>query len=71
MEREKDGIPISGLREISILLSCSHDNIVELKEIVVGKIANEDNINTNLNIDPKDMLLMFWTDEEDTLSPEL
>ena len=37
MEREKDGIPISGLREISILLSCSHDNIVELKEIVVGK----------------------------------
>merc|ERR1719150_1069929 len=25
----------------------------------------------SLNIDPKDMLLMFWTDEEDTLSPEL
>ena len=37
MEREKDGIPISGLREISILLSCSHENIVPLKEIVVGK----------------------------------
>ena len=37
MEREKDGIPVSGLREISILLSCSHENIVPLKEIVVGK----------------------------------
>ena len=37
MEREKDGIPVSGLREISILLSCSHENIVLLKEIVVGK----------------------------------
>ena len=37
MEREKDGIPISGLREISILLSCSHENVVPLKEIVVGK----------------------------------
>jgi len=37
MEREKDGIPISGLREISILLSCSHENVVQLKEIVVGK----------------------------------
>ena len=41
------------------------------KEIVVGKIAKEDNINTNLNMEPKDMLLMFWTDEEDTLSSEL
>ena len=37
MEREKDGIPISGLREISILLSCNHENIVQLKEIVVGR----------------------------------
>ena len=37
MEREKDGIPISGLREISILLSCSHENIVQLKEIAVGR----------------------------------
>merc|ERR1719411_2432691 len=37
MEHEKDGIPISGLREISILMACSHENIVPLKEIVVGK----------------------------------
>ncbi|XP_041376390.1 cyclin-dependent kinase 10-like isoform X2 [Gigantopelta aegis] len=37
MEREKDGIPISGLREINILLNLRHDNIVEMKEVVVGK----------------------------------
>lgn len=37
MENEKDGIPVSGLREISVLLSCRHENIVQLKEVVVGK----------------------------------
>ena len=37
MEREKDGIPISELREISLLLSLDHSNIVQLKEIAVGK----------------------------------
>ncbi|XP_067651255.1 cyclin-dependent kinase 10-like [Haliotis asinina] len=37
MEKEKDGIPISGLREINILLNLRHENIVELKEVVVGK----------------------------------
>ena len=37
MEREKDGLPISGLREISILMQCRHENIVQLKEIAVGK----------------------------------
>ena len=31
------GLPISGLREINILLNLRHENIVELKEIVVGK----------------------------------
>lgn len=37
MENEKDGVPISGLREINILLNLRHENIVELTEIVVGK----------------------------------
>ena len=37
MEREKDGIPVSGLREISILLACDHENIVRMKEIAVGR----------------------------------
>jgi len=37
MEREKDGIPVSGLREITILLACDHENIVPMKEIAVGR----------------------------------
>ena len=37
MENEKNGVPISGLREINILLNLRHENIVELTEIVVGK----------------------------------
>jgi len=32
----RDGFPIACLREISILKSCKHDNIVHLKEVVIG-----------------------------------
>ena len=37
MEREKDGIPVSGLREITILLGLEHENIVKMNEIAVGR----------------------------------
>lgn len=37
MEHEKDGIPVSSLREIQVLLNCRHENIVQLKEVVVGR----------------------------------
>lgn len=37
MDQEKDGLPVSGLREIHILMNCSHENIVRLKEVVVGR----------------------------------
>jgi cyclin-dependent kinase 10 len=37
MEEEKDGLPVSSLREINLLLNLRHKNIVELKEVVVGK----------------------------------
>ncbi|VDI59109.1 cyclin-dependent kinase 10 [Mytilus galloprovincialis] len=37
MEKEKNGIPISGLREINILLNLRHTNIVEMSEVVVGR----------------------------------
>ncbi|KAG5839808.1 hypothetical protein ANANG_G00208920, partial [Anguilla anguilla] len=36
MDKEKDGIPISSLREITLLLRLRHPNIVQLKEVVVG-----------------------------------
>ena len=37
MAKEKDGMPLSGMREIMILQQCKHENIVCLKEVVVGK----------------------------------
>lgn len=37
MQQEKDGLPVSGLREIQILKTCQHRNIVKLNEVVVGK----------------------------------
>ena len=33
MEKERDGMPISSIREISILFQLKHENIVELKVI--------------------------------------
>ncbi|CAL1603060.1 unnamed protein product [Knipowitschia caucasica] len=36
MDKEKDGLPISSLREITVLLRLRHPNVVELKEVVVG-----------------------------------
>jgi len=40
MESEKEGFPITALREIKILKNCEHPNIIKLKEIVTTK-ANE------------------------------
>lgn len=37
MDQERDGFPISGLREIQILKICDHENIVKMNEVVVGK----------------------------------
>ncbi|KAJ4776173.1 Cyclin-dependent kinase 2 [Rhynchospora pubera] len=36
MEKEKEGFPMTSLREINILLSLNHPSIVDVKEVVVG-----------------------------------
>ncbi|XP_027334041.1 cyclin-dependent kinase G-2-like [Abrus precatorius] len=36
MEKEKEGFPMTSLREINILLSFHHRSIVDVKEVVVG-----------------------------------
>ncbi|KAH3743086.1 Cyclin-dependent kinase G-2 [Pelomyxa schiedti] len=38
MEREKEGFPMTALREIKILKELSHQNIVNLREVVVGEL---------------------------------
>lgn len=44
MEKEKDGFPMTSLREINILLSFHHPSVVDVKEVVVGNML--DNIFT-------------------------
>lgn len=34
---DRNGLPVTGLREIQILKDCGHRNIVELREVVVGE----------------------------------
>lgn len=36
MERETDGMPVSSLREISILKRMKHQNIVNVTDVAVG-----------------------------------
>ncbi len=42
MEKEKEGFPITSLREINTLLIAQHENVVTVREIVVG--SNMDKI---------------------------
>ena len=32
-----EGVPVTGLREIQTLMGCEHENIVRLREVVVGE----------------------------------
>jgi cell division cycle 2-like protein len=41
MEKEKEGFPITSLREINCLLRCKHPNIVNVREIVVGRFIKK------------------------------
>lgn len=36
MDREKNGFPITSLREIRTLMEAAHENVVRVREIVVG-----------------------------------
>jgi len=42
MEKERDGFPMTSLREINVLLSFHHPSVVDVKEVVVG--SNLDSI---------------------------
>lgn len=41
MEREKDGFPVTALREINVLLRLRHPNIITVKEVVMGSSLDE------------------------------
>lgn len=37
MEKERDGFPVTSIREINILLNLHHPNIVNVAEVVMGR----------------------------------
>jgi cell division cycle 2-like protein len=37
MDKDKEGFPVTSLREINLLITLGHPNVVEIKEIVIGK----------------------------------
>ena len=36
MEKEKDGFPVTSIREINVLLNLHHPNLVHVSEIVIS-----------------------------------
>jgi cell division cycle 2-like protein len=36
LDEEKNGFPITSLREVMALMTCKHENVVPIREIVVG-----------------------------------
>lgn len=41
MAHEKDGFPLTSIREINILLCFHHKNIVDVSEVVVGRSLDD------------------------------
>jgi cell division cycle 2-like protein len=41
LDDEKFGFPITSLREINALIACKHDNVVGIREIVVGETLTQ------------------------------
>lgn len=41
LDEEKYGFPITALREINALIACKHDNVVGIREVVVGETLTQ------------------------------
>lgn len=47
MDQEKEGFPTTAIRELKMLRSLRHENVVRLKEIVTGQNAKKSNVMRN------------------------
>lgn len=41
LDEEKQGFPITALREINALMACKHENVVGIREVVVGETLTQ------------------------------
>jgi cell division cycle 2-like protein len=59
MEKEKEGFPLTALREIHVLLTLHHPNVVPVEEVVVG--GRMDNVFLVMEYLPHDMKYLMET----------
>ncbi|RPA97753.1 kinase-like protein [Choiromyces venosus 120613-1] len=76
LERETDGFPITSLREIQTLMAARHENVVNLREVVVGGTLKDvfivmDFIEHDLKTLSEDMQEPFLQSEVKTLMLQL
>ncbi|XP_028393647.1 cyclin-dependent kinase 11B-like [Dendronephthya gigantea] len=69
MEKEKEGFPITSLREINTLLKSQHPNIVTVQEIVVG--SNMDKIYIVMDFVEHDLKALMETMTQSFLAGEI
>ncbi|KAM9785696.1 cyclin-dependent kinase 11B [Neosynchiropus ocellatus] len=69
MEKEKEGFPITSLREINTILKAQHPNIVTVREIVVG--SNMDKIYIVMNYVEHDLKSLMETMKQPFLPGEV
>ncbi|XP_056398229.1 cyclin-dependent kinase 11A isoform X9 [Hyla sarda] len=69
MEKEKEGFPITSLREINTILKAQHENIVRVREIVVG--SNMDKIYIVMNYVEHDLKSLMETMKQPFLPGEV
>ncbi len=69
MEKEKEGFPITSLREINMLLKAKHPNIVHVREIVVG--SNMDKIYIVMDYVEHDLKSLMETMKQPFLEGEV
>ncbi|KAM3081063.1 hypothetical protein ACMFMG_005019 [Clarireedia jacksonii] len=72
MENAQDGVPVTGLREIQTLMDCEHENIVRLREVVVGEDTSKiENIFLVLDFLEHDLKTLLLSLPEPFLPSEL
>ncbi|CAO1598452.1 hypothetical protein XANCAGTX0491_002218 [Xanthoria calcicola] len=76
MENSNDGFPVTGLREIQTLMASSHNNIVKLREVVMGDKLDDvflvmDFLEHDLKTLQEDMMEPFLPSEIKTLLLQL
>ena len=69
MEKEREGFPITSLREINCLLKSQHPNVVPVREIVVG--SNMDKIYLVMDYVEHDLKALMETMKQPFLTGEV